>query len=88
MTIARQRFDKHCLKAGIVEPERTSFASQRLAKTRSLVKEYSTKVFTDTEKKPWIQASLHKEPCICKGVIRGFSPGVSAVECYPVDKGS
>jgi hypothetical protein len=32
MTIARQRFDKHRLKPGIVEEERKSVASQRLAK--------------------------------------------------------
>jgi hypothetical protein len=29
MTIDRQRFGKHRLKAGIVEPERTSIAEQR-----------------------------------------------------------
>jgi hypothetical protein len=29
ITIARQRFGKHRLKAGIVEPERTSIAEQQ-----------------------------------------------------------
>jgi hypothetical protein len=32
MTIARQQFGKHCLKAGIVEPERKPTTNQRLAK--------------------------------------------------------
>jgi hypothetical protein len=32
MTISRQRFDKHRLKAGIVEPESTSIAGQRFGK--------------------------------------------------------
>jgi hypothetical protein len=40
------------LKAGIVEPERESIASQRLAKTRSHVNEDSTKVSKDTDKQP------------------------------------
>jgi hypothetical protein len=30
MTVARQRFGEHRLKAGIVEPERTSICEQRL----------------------------------------------------------
>jgi hypothetical protein len=33
MTIASQRFDKHRLKAGIVEPECKSVDNQRLAST-------------------------------------------------------
>jgi hypothetical protein len=32
MTIARQLFGKHCLKAGTVETERTAIASQRFGK--------------------------------------------------------
>jgi hypothetical protein len=42
MTIARKRFGKNCLKAGIVEPEQKSIASHRLAKHKFLLQRTET----------------------------------------------
>jgi hypothetical protein len=63
VSISRQRFAEYRLKAGIVEPERTSIAEQRFGKHFSLMADRIT-----TNCSRWL--SLFGSPEVIKGMTR------------------